>query len=316
MASAPEPPLDVGRIRLLREVAVRGTIAGAARSLGLTASAVSQQLSALERETGAALLDRSPRGVVLTGAGHVLAERAAAILDLLAEARAELDHLSGRVSGPVWVAAVASAAASLVSDAICALRVEQPGVAVSVIAAEPARSLDLLLAGDVEIAVVDEYDYVPLALPDNVIGVELCAEPLVVVTPPGLVGDADGRPLTSLADDDWVMPPEDAACGHAVRSACRAAGFEPRVRWETDDMLLLVAAVAAGHGVAVLPRLSVSAQVASVDVRDLTEPPLHRRLIAVARSSAQARPVVQSVLAALRAAAARLEPLSRTLPLG
>src|SRR5690242_4558671 len=113
MASAPEPPLDVGRIRLLREVAVRGTIAGAARALGLTASAVSQQLSALERETGAALLDRSPRGVVLTGAGQVLAERAAAILDLLAEARAELDRLSGQVSGPVALAAVTSAAASL-----------------------------------------------------------------------------------------------------------------------------------------------------------------------------------------------------------
>jgi molybdate transport repressor ModE-like protein len=308
MASAPVPPLDVGRIRLLREVAVRGTIAGAARSLGLTASAVSQQLSALERETGAALLDRSPRGVVLTGAGQVLAERAAAILDLLAEARAELDRLSGQVSGPVSVAAVTSAAASLVSDAICALREEQPGVVVSVVAAEPARSLELLLAGDVDIAVVDEYDYVPLALPDAMVSVELCAEPLVVVSPPGLLDDADGAALTSLADYDWVMPPDDAACGHAVRSACRAAGFEPRVRWETDDMLLLVAAVAAGHGVAVLPRLSVAAQAASVRVQPLLYPPLRRRLIAVARASAHARPVVQAVLAPLRAAAARLVP--------
>jgi len=312
MASAPEPPLDVGRIRLLREVALRGTIAGAARSLGLTASAVSQQLSALERETGATLLDRSPRGVVLTGAGQVLAERATAILELLAEARAELDQLSGRVGGPVSVAAVTSAAASLVSDAICTLRAEQPDVAVSVVAAEPARSLELLHAGDVEIAVVDEYDYVPLALPDSVLSVELCAEPLVVVAPPGLLSDPHGATLTSLANHDWVMPPDDAACGHAVRSACRAAGFEPRVRWDTDDMLLLVTAVAAGHGVAVLPRLSVVTQVASVDVRALCEPPLRRRLIAVARPSAQARPVVQAVLAALRAAAARLTPVEAT----
>jgi molybdate transport repressor ModE-like protein len=308
MASAPEPPLDVGRIRLLREVAVRGTIAAAARSLGLTASAVSQQLSALERETGAALLDRSPRGVVLTGAGQLLAERAAAILDLLAEARAELDQLSGRVGGAVSIAAVTSAAASLVSDAICTLRVGQPDVAVSVVAAEPARSLELLHAGDVEIAVVDEYDYVPLALPDSVVSVELCAEPLVVVTPPGLLSDPHGATLTSLAHHDWVMPPEDAACGHAVRSACRAAGFEPRVRWDTDDMLLLVTAVAAGHGVAVLPRLSVATQVASVDVWTLREPPLRRRLVAVVRPSAQARPVVQAVLAALRVAAGRLMP--------
>jgi len=87
--------------------------------------------------------------------------------------------------------------------------------------------------------------------------------------------------LSALADADWVMPPDAAACGHAVRSACRAEGFEPRVRWETDDMLLLVRAVAAGHGVSVLPRLAVFDEVASVDVRPLRSPALHRRISAV-----------------------------------
>jgi DNA-binding transcriptional LysR family regulator len=99
------------------------------------------------------------------------------------------------------------------------------------------------------------------------------------------------------------MPPDDAACGQAVRSACRAAGFEPRVRWTSDDMLVLARAVAAGHGVAVLPRLSVALEAAAVEVRTLREPRLVRRLTAVARSSALGRPAVAAVIDALSAAA-------------
>jgi DNA-binding transcriptional LysR family regulator len=282
---------------LLREVAVRGTIASAARALGLTPSAVSQQLAVLEREAGCALLDRSPRGVALTGAGHALAERAGAIVGVLASARADLDRMAGRVSGPVSVAAVASAAATLVSEGVLTLRAEQPGVAVSVIVAEPAGALDLLLAGDVDIAVVDEYDYVPLALPDHLEARELRAEDLVVIGPPGTLPRR--VTLTSLAEADWVMPPDAAACGRAVRSACRAGGFEPRVRWETDDLLLLVRAVAAGHGVSVLPRLAVFGEAGDVDVRPLRAPTLRRRITAVTRSRASVRPVVEAVLGAI-----------------
>src|SRR5438270_10715358 len=112
--------LDVARMRLLREVGLRGSIAGAARAVGLTPSAVSQQLTALERETGAALVDRSPRGVVLTGTGAALAARAEQVLDVLAAARADLDRLAGSLAGPVRVASVASAAATVVSTAVAA----------------------------------------------------------------------------------------------------------------------------------------------------------------------------------------------------
>jgi DNA-binding transcriptional LysR family regulator len=151
--------------------------------------------------------------------------------------------------------------------------------------------------------VVDEYDYVPLALPDYLLGRQLCAEKLVVVAAPGALGRRGGVSLASLMSEDWVMPPDDAACGLAVRSACRAAGFEPRVRWETDDLLLLVRAVAEGHGIAVLPRLAVVDGIADVDVRPLRSPPLRRRITAVTRSSASSRPVVESVLDALADAA-------------
>src|SRR5437899_5972797 len=110
-------PLEVSRLRLLREVALRGSIAGAAREVGLTPSAVSQQLAILEREAGIALLDRSPRGVLLTGAGHALVDRATAILQLLEEARSDLDRLTGELAGHVRIGTVASAAAALVSEA-------------------------------------------------------------------------------------------------------------------------------------------------------------------------------------------------------
>ncbi|MGI8761217.1 MAG: LysR substrate-binding domain-containing protein [Jatrophihabitantaceae bacterium] len=302
MPNADRQPLDVGRLRLLREVALRGTIAAAARSLGLTPSAVSQQLTVLEREAATPLVNRSPRGVRLTGAGQALAARAAEVLDVLACARADLERLAGSVGGPVRIAAVASAAATFVSDAVCALRESHPGIAVSVLAGEPVQALDLLVDGDVDIAIVDEYDYVPLALPEFVIARELCAEPLVLL---GAVG-AFGRrriALTQLAEADWVMPPRTAACGLAVRSACRAAGFEPRVRWESDDMLLLMRAVAAGHGVAVLPRLSLAGGVGAIEVRSLREPSLGRRLTAVARAAALGRPVVGQTLDAMAAAA-------------
>ncbi|HET6877044.1 MAG TPA: LysR family transcriptional regulator [Jatrophihabitans sp.] len=293
-------PLDVGRLRLLREVGLRGSIAAAARSVGLTPSAVSQQLAQLERETGVPLVDRSPRGVALTGAGHALAGRAGQVLDVLAAARADLDRLHGSVSGPVSIAAVASAAATVVSQTVHVLREQQPGIELSVVATEPERGIGLLLRGEVDLAVVDEYDYVPLALPEGAVVRELASEPLVVVRPAG--GNEGSTDLAQLAEADWVMPPEDAACGRAVRAACRTAGFEPHVRWETDDMLLLVRAVADGHGIAVLPRRSVATDVAPVRIGPLHRPALARRLRAVARASAAARPVVAAVLSAVESA--------------
>lgn len=294
-------PLDVGRLRLLREVEVRGSIARAARALALTPSAVSQQLAVLEREAGVPLLDRSSRGVALTGAGHLLVSHAAAILDQLAVARADLDRLGGQSSGPLSIVAVASAAVTIVSDAAKALRSSHPNIELRVIAAEPAASVALLAAGDADLAIIDEYDYVPLALPDHVHVEPLLTEPLVVLGPSALIGRRAGIALTDLARSGWVMPPDDAACGQAVRAACRAAGFEPDVRWVTDDLLLLARAVVAGHGVAVLPRLATDAMAGSLDgvaVVPLRQPRLTRRLSAVVRSSAWTRPIVRDVMQA------------------
>jgi DNA-binding transcriptional LysR family regulator len=124
-----------------------------------------------------------------------------------------------------------------------------------------------------------------------------------VVAAPGVLPAGDALTLQDLSERDWVMPPLDAACGQAVRFACRADGFEPRVRWETDDMLLLVRAVAAGHGIAVLPRLAVADNVAEVELRPLTAPAMSRRLLALTRTSSEQRPVIRAVLGELAKAA-------------
>jgi molybdate transport repressor ModE-like protein len=296
MASEVNTPLDVGRLRLLREVDLRGSIAAAAREVGLTPSAVSQQLSILEREAGAPLLDRSPRGVLLTGAGRALVARARSILQLLEEARADLDRLTGELSGQVRIGTVASAAAALVSEAAIRLAAEHGSLELTVTVAEPARTIDQLLNGDLDIALVDVYDGVPVPVPDYLQATDLCTEPLVVISAVGALPGLGELKLSTLSDASWVMPPLDAACGQAVRFACRAEGFEPKVRWETDDMLLLVRAVAAGHGVAVLPRLAVADNVAEIEIRPLAEPSMTRRLLALTRSSSQDRPVIRAAL--------------------
>lgn len=288
--------LDVGRLRLLREVELRGSIAAAAREVGLTPSAVSQQLSILEREAGTPLLDRSPRGVLLTGAGQALVGRARSILQLLEEARADLDRLTGELSGHIRIGTVASAAAALVSAAAIKLAAEHAALELTVSVAEPGRSIDQLLEGDLDIAVVDVYDGVPVPVPDYLLSTDLCTEPLVVVTALDALPGRGAVKLAALSDVNWVMPPLDAACGQAVRFACRAEGFEPRVRWETDDMLLLVRAVSAGHGIAVLPRLAVADNVAEIEIRPLTEPSMSRRLLALTRTSSQDRPIIRAAM--------------------
>ncbi|CAN5526811.1 LysR family transcriptional regulator [soil metagenome] len=321
-------PVTVERLRVLGEVARTGSIAAAGRALGVTASAVSQQLSAFEREAEVALVDRVGNRVTLTAAGHALVDHAALVADALDAASADLDRLRGSVGGPFRIASVTSAAATVVSEAVIALRASCPELEVTVVDEEPLRSLDRLGRGEVDLAVVDEYEHAPHPLADAFTGVELLREPLLVVVPPGWVpasersgahGDAARGPapvapldrttwrLLSLAElehETWVLAPGEAACGAAVRAACRAIGFDPDVRWVTDDILAHLSHVAAGHGVAVLPQLAVRPGVAHVEVHALADPPLTRRLLAVTRTATVPRPAVAAVSAALVAAVA------------
>lgn len=291
---------DVARLRLLRDVGVLGSISAVGRANGTTASAVSQQLSLLEREAGVPLLERGRDGVSLTGAGRALSDRAEQLLRVLEETRAEMDQLNGDLAGRVRVGAIASAAMSVVLPAARRVHTAFPDVDVRVRVAEPQDSLEEVARGGLDVAVVDVYDHVPIALPEQLQVTEVLREPLVLVAPQ----DADlsqVRRLRDLKSATWVTPPASAACGQAVRHACRAEGFEPDVTWETDDLLLLVESVAQGHGVALLPRLAVARNLARVRVQELAAPALQRRILTVARRSTAQRPVVAATLDALHA---------------
>lgn len=302
----PDPAeLNVERLQLLRKVGLSGSIAAAARDCGISASAVSQQISALEREAGVPLVERMSRGVRLTGAGEMLAERARMIAAILEEARAKLDLAGGGVSGKVRVAAVASACAGLVSPALRELADSKALVEVSVQSCEPSESLALLETGRVDLAIIDEYDHVPLAIPEELVSTLLVEDPLVAVVARSNADEDGPTSLARLADQAWIMPPDDAACGRAVRTACRAQGFEPRVVWETDDMFLLTRAVELGHGIAVLPELAVADYGHDVVRLPLRRPALRRRLQLLARKSSASRQSVAAVAAALAAIAKR-----------
>lgn len=290
-------PLDVNRMRVLAAAIDAGSVSAAAASLGVTPSAVSQQLNALERDAGVALVERTRTGVRATAQGERLAARSREIADLLVQARAELHGDS--VTGRVTVSAVASACVSFVSPAATSLSLSHPELVMTVHSTEPTESIVAVSAGRVDIAVVDEYDQVPLALPDDLITRRISEDRLVAVGARGRFGADASIRLASLKHARWVMPPAAAACGQAVRTACRAAGFEPDVRWETDDLMVLEHAVAGGHGVAVLPQLAVCASVSALDVVAVQRPALRRRLIAVVRRSAAARPSVRVALEAI-----------------
>jgi DNA-binding transcriptional LysR family regulator len=289
---------DAVRLATLVHVARHGSLTGAARVMGVTTSAVSQQMSALESDCGVRLIDRQSRGVTLTGAGMVLLERAEEVVRQLDETGATMAQLSGELAGPVRVAAIASGAASIVLPAVRALARSAPAVSMSVTTMEPAASLEALIDGTVDVALIDVYDHVPLALPSQLLVEEVLTEPLVLVSAPDAVLPRRPR-LIDLKDCAWVIPPVAAACGAATRHACRSAGFEPRVTWVTDDLLLLVAAVSRGEGVALLPRRAVADSVAPVTLRHLAAPSLSRRMLLVARQATGLRPIVRACLDAV-----------------
>lgn len=292
------PRVDGARLITFAHVARHGGIAAAARSLGITASAVSQQVSALEKECGVALIERQPRGVSLTGAGEALLSRAEEVVRVLEEAGTTMAQLSGEMAGRVRVGTIASAAASLILPAAKVLSRAAPDVRMIVTTLEPSMSIDALVVGQLDLAVIDVYDHVPVPLPSHLLVEEVLTEPLVLVS--GIDTDLPRRPsLAALRDHEWVIPPAQAACGAATRYACRSAGYEPRVAWETDDLLLLVASISRGEGIALLPRRAVADTVAPVTIRRLSDPALTRRILTVSRQGAANRPTVRACLDAV-----------------
>ncbi len=297
--------LNLERLALLSALRHRGTLAAVARQFDVTPSAVSQQLSVLEREIGAELFERQGRSVALTPLGDVVVDALDSVLAELERAAAMIESFTGAVGGPYVVAAVPSVALSVVSSAAVALGRAAPQLDVKIVDAEAASSIDRLLRRDVDLAVIDTYDDIPFVLPDGVETNVLGREPLMVLAPIDLVPpDHDGSiHLARFAELPWVLPPPDVACGDAARLACRWAGFEPIVRWESDDLMLLREYVASGLGASVLPRLALRHPPAGTVVVEIQGRTPMRTVLALTRSATTQRPQQRLFLDALISAA-------------
>ncbi|MDN5861179.1 MAG: LysR substrate-binding domain-containing protein, partial [Pseudonocardia sp.] len=249
--------MDPRRVLVFRAVARAGSLSGAARELGWTQPAVSQQLQRLEREVGVPLLLRGPRGVTLTEAGVVLLGRADSLAGELHMAAEELASLAQLRGGWVRLVAHPSAVATVVPAALRRLADDHPDVVVSMEEAEPPQAWAAVLAGDADLALAFGYGGTP-AEDGDLTWLGLTTEPVELVLPPGhrLAGCREFS-LADLADETWIggCP----RCRAHLVARCRADGFEPRITHATDDYVAVQALVAAGLGVALLPRSALVA---------------------------------------------------------
>jgi DNA-binding transcriptional LysR family regulator len=297
--------LDVRRMRVLREVALQGSIAAAAEALSYTPSAVSQQLARLERESGVALLERGPRSVRLTDAGRALVAHTEAILARLASAEAEIRSIAEQRAGTLRVASFPTAAATLLPPALTHFAAAYPQVAVTLVEADPVAGLEQLLAGEADVALVWEYDFVPLEVSAAVELLALLDDPVYAVLPSGHpAAQHEAVALADLAGEAWIASTPRSSCHPFTRRACQAAGFEPRIAAETNDHHVLERLVATGVGVALVSELSLSRAPEGVAVRPIAPDPPKRRILAAHRAGENGSTPVGAMVEQLRAAAA------------
>jgi DNA-binding transcriptional LysR family regulator len=289
-------PLDVKRLRVLRELAERGTVAATAEALSFTPSAVSQQLSALEREAGVTLLEREGRRLQLTDAGRTLVAHADTVLAQLERAEADLRAGASEISGTLNVAAFSSYARSLLPRAAAAMLAHER-LELHVRDAEPQDSIPLLRLGELDVVVAQRFPYVPRDFGPAFHVVDLFDDPLHLATGPGH-HDAPPR-FAGLAGRPWVAGHPGTSCHEVVIHACHAAGHEPRVVGFSNDFAVVAALVAEGVGVALIPEIAHDQAPPAVTLRPL-DPPLSRQVLAVVRAGAEERPAVAALLAELQ----------------
>jgi DNA-binding transcriptional LysR family regulator len=302
--------LELRRLRLLRELRERGTIAAVAEALRFTPSAVSQQLAMLEREAGVPLLEPAGRGVRLTDAALVLVDHADALLERAAVAEADLAAAAGTVAGRGRIAAFQSAMLRIAMPAIEALGREAPRLRCEVVEAEPEQSLPALALGDVDLVLGDEWEHQPLRLPEGVERVEVHRDPVRLVLParhPVLRRHNDAVPLAELAGEAWTTGHAGIAWEEATQRTCRRlGGFDPDIRHRANDATVSLALVARGLAVTLLPTLPLPPRYKGIAVRPIAEGSVNRAIFAATRAADATRPSTRALVAAVRDVAAAL----------
>lgn len=298
--------LDVRRLRVLAEVARHGSFTAAARALSYTASAVSQQVAALEREAGVALVERGARGVTLTEPGRVLARHAETVLGQVDTAERELQALAGLQAGLLRLGWFATAGATLVPLAIAAFQQHYPGVELDLYQGDPDDCLRKLRAHELELALVYQFELETPLAPD-IEQIALLDDPLHIGLPPGHpLAARDRVRLADLAGQRWIQGVRQGSTLEVLPRACRLAGFEPDVAVRTDDRVVVEGLVAAGVGVALIPRMTLPTARRDIAVRPLDGRGLSRRVRAALPAGTYRSPAAVAMLDILRDVSDRL----------
>jgi DNA-binding transcriptional LysR family regulator len=292
--------LDVKRLRVLREVAHQGSFSAAAASLYLSQSAVSQQVATLEKEVGMALFDRTREGPKLTDAGRVLVSHAEAAIARLEEAERELAAIAGLEGGELRLASFPSASATVLTEAVSVFHERYPKVRLNVTDAEPEHSLPRLRGGELDLALTFDYPAVPQAEDRDLERTFVLEESMHLALPKRHpLAERAVVPLTELSDFEWLCGSRPSTCGEVIFRACRSAGFEPRIGFESDDYHVMQGFIAAGLGVTLLPDLALPTLRSELVVRPTDPPAPTRRVWAATRAEGSRSPATEAMVAIL-----------------
>jgi DNA-binding transcriptional LysR family regulator len=283
--------LDVRRLRLLRELKIRGTLAEVAEALQYSPSSVSQQLALLEKEAGVELLRKTGRRVQLTPQAEVLVAHTAQLLETLEQAEADLAASLTTVTGTVRIAVFQSAALALMPETLSRMRTAYPEVRIEMIQREPETALHETWARDFDLVIAEQYPGHAAPRYPELDRIKLTTDAIRLAVPPA----AAGRPRISSIEDTaglaWVMEPRGAASRHWAEQACRSAGFEPDVRYETADLQAQVRLIESGNAVALMPDLVWTGRGTTAQLLQLPGNP-YRTIFTSVRHSSVKRPAI------------------------
>src|SRR3954454_10575201 len=293
--------LNLARLRLLVELERRGTMAAVASELGYTPSAISQQLGLLEREAGRALTEKAGRGLRLTDAGRLLAERGRELIAHAESVESDLAALEG-VAGTLRIAAYQTAARNLIVPAMRALHAEHHALDCHLAGLDAEQALPLLRAAEIDVVVAEEYEHAPRPRYPEVERHELLEDELVLALPKGHPAARGRGPvkLADLAGERWATAyPGTAYADMLVRTCRLRGGFEPDVRHRVNDMETLLELAAGGLAIVLAPALGRPERHPGLVVRKVAGAKTSRSVFAATRRGAAARPAIGALLAEL-----------------
>lgn len=304
--------LDVDRLRALHAVATYGSVSAAAEALGVTTSAVSQKLAKLERETKARLIERQGRGVRITDAAMVLVQHTEQILARVEHAESDFEAHRGEVVGQLSISAFATAARGLIPPVVASLSRRFPRLTVRLAETEPPESVRCVVRGSVDLAVVQDWESLPLAIPDGIARTPLVDDIADLVLPADHpLAKHKVVDLTRVRDQLWVASPVGAVCYDLLVHTIRSYDAEPRIAHTAAEYETQLALVSAGFGIAILPRLGRGTIPSNVRVVP-TKPAIARSVYAVWREGVGRRPAIRAVTAALKEAATTFDATQTT----